>query len=201
MWNAINSLRTARRGALRARAWSVRQLSFNKERLEFDVTSDESERPEIFDDWGSDLDVTAGRIDRIRRERKVDETGAATGRGKRKRAQVVAKIREGDGEITVNGRPHVEYFQDWGHRSQLLIPFEVLNLEGKFDVELEVKGGGPTGQSEAAKIAISKALQNFEPNHRTKLKREFLLSTDVRRVQPKKWGKTKARRAWQWVKR
>eukprot|EP00466_Bigelowiella_natans_P014085 jgi/Bigna1/44739/e_gw1.101.38.1 len=148
-----------------------------------------------------DYQVTAGRIDRIRRERKVDETGAAMGKGKRKRAQVVAKIREGDGEITVNGKPHVEYFQDWGHRAQLLVPFEVLNLEGKFDVELEIKGGGPTGQSEAAKLAISKALQNFEPNHRTKLKREFLLSTDVRRVQPKKWGKTKARRAWQWVKR
>mmetsp|Transcript_6417 Transcript_6417/g.8827 ORF Transcript_6417/g.8827 Transcript_6417/m.8827 type:complete len:211 (+) Transcript_6417:191-823(+) len=180
---------------------SVRYLSFNKERLEFDITSDETDKPELFDDWGSDLDVVSGRIDRVRRERKVDETGAASGRGKRKRAQAVAKIRDGEGEITVNGRPHVEYFSDWGHRAQLLVPFEVTGTAGKFDVELELKGGGATGQAEAARLAISKALQNFEPNHRTKLKREYLLTTDIRRVQPKKWGRTKARRAWQWVKR
>uniref|UniRef100_A0A7S2XAV8 30S ribosomal protein S9 n=1 Tax=Lotharella oceanica TaxID=641309 RepID=A0A7S2XAV8_9EUKA len=179
----------------------LRLMSVRSDKLQLDVTSDESDEPAFFDDWAADLDIGATLKEKAKRERKVHEDGGAIGRGKRKRAQAFVKIWEGNGEITINGKPMVEHFYDIAHRAEVLYPFEVTKTEGKFNVEGTVKGGGPTGQAGALQLAISKAIQNFEPDHRYALKRRKMLSTDIRRVQPKKWGKTKARRAWQWVKR
>ncbi len=184
---------------------SARALSFQRERINFDLTSDESGDLEPFDDWDTDLEIGGARLDRARWKQNIDETGASKGRGKRKRARAFATIRPGDGEFMINGRPVYEYFSNTGHgyraRAALIEPFEVTMTTGQFDVDLELKGGGPTGQSQAARLAIARALQNYDPDHRPKLKAKMMLTVDSRRVEPKKWGRTKARRAWQWVKR
>lgn len=147
--------------------------------------------------WGPAKKATQARV----YERKVDENGEAYGKGGRKRSNACVWIREGTGRITVNGHSWVDYFTRIDQRDKILRPMYILGQTGKFDVRCSVTGGGQTGQAEAIRFCIARALQNWEPDWRPALKKEGLLTRDSRIVEMKKYGKKKARKSPQWVKR
>lgn len=134
-------------------------------------------------------------------ERKVDENGEAYAKGGRKCSFARVWVREGTGTVTVNGRSWVDYFPRVDQRDKILRPMHLLGMTGRFDVRCNVNGGGQTGQAEAIRFSLSRALQNWEPTWRPTLKKEGLLRRDARIVEPKKAGRKKARKSFQWVKR
>ncbi|EFN53841.1 hypothetical protein CHLNCDRAFT_25348, partial [Chlorella variabilis] len=105
------------------------------------------------------------------------------------------------GHMMINRRPYDRYFPDLLRRNDLLTPFLVTGTLGCFDVMVSVRGGGQTGQAQAVRHGIARALQNYEPALRPYLKPYGLLSRDSRIVERKKPGLKKARKAFQWVKR
>jgi small subunit ribosomal protein S9 len=135
------------------------------------------------------------------RLRLIDENGLSHGKGGRKSSSAWATLKPGTGLMFVNGRPYHEYFPSTEHRSQLGMPFYMTGTVAQFDVFLKVKGGGVTGQADAAKLAIANALQNFEPQFRPTLKVNALLKRDSRAVERKHAGRKKARKSFTWVKR
>lgn len=122
--------------------------------------------------------------------------------GKRKDAVARVKLKKGTGQITVNGRPMAEYFGRPVSQMIVLQPFELVEMVGKFDVEVNVHGGGLSGQAGAVRHGISKALNAYdEGSYRPALKRRGFLTRDSRVVERKKYGKHKARRSTQFSKR
>lgn len=134
-------------------------------------------------------------------ERKVNEHGVAYAKGGRKTSFARVKLFEGKGVITVNGRSWVDYFPSVAQRDKILRPMLLLGVIGRFDLQCSVNGGGITGQAEAIRFSLSRALQNWHPQWRPLLKKEGLLRRDSRIVEPKKFGRKKARKSFQWVKR
>jgi small subunit ribosomal protein S9 len=132
---------------------------------------------------------------------KLDEKGRAYGTGRRKDAVARVWVSRGSGKITVNGRDIVQYFARGTQRLVINQPFELANRIGQFDVTCIVAGGGLSGQAGAVRHGISRALVNFEPGLRVTLKKAGLLTRDSRVVERKKYGRHKARRGTQWVKR
>jgi len=130
-----------------------------------------------------------------------DELGRAYATGKRKDAIARVWIRPGSGKVTVNGKAMAEYFARPVLQMVLRQPFEVAGVDGQFDVQATVKGGGLSGQAGAVKHGISKALQLYEPSLRAALKAAGFLTRDSRVVERKKYGKRKARRSFQFSKR
>src|SRR5919108_3750089 len=118
--------------------------------------------------------------------------------GKRKYAIARAWLSPGSGEITVNARPFDRYFPRPTLRSLIQFPFEVTNLQGKYDVKATLCGGGPTGQAGALRHAISKALVTMNPTLREPLKKEGLLTRDPRVKERKKYGQKGARKRFQY---
>lgn len=123
----------------------------------------------------------------------------ATGRRKRSVAQV--RLYDGTGTFSLNGKPLEAYFPIQAQQIRIMEPFRTVNLEGRYDVHAKLHGGGTTGQSDALRLAISRALVELDPDYRTPLKREGLLTRDSRKVERKKYGLRKARRAPQYTKR
>ncbi|OIR40288.1 30S ribosomal protein S9 [Corynebacterium sp. NML130628] len=121
--------------------------------------------------------------------------------GRRKRAIARVTVVEGEGKITVNGREFEDYFPNKLHQQDILLPLTLLEREGQFDIKANVKGGGPTGQSGALRLAIARALNIYNPAERPTLKKAGLLTRDARAVERKKAGLHKARRAPQYSKR
>mgnify|MGYP002740835025 FL=1 len=121
--------------------------------------------------------------------------------GRRKTSVARVFLSEGKGEITVNKRPAAEYFNTDLLRTKLDQPFALTETAGTFDVIATVKGGGITGQAEAIRLGISRALCEVNPEYRLKLKPEGLLMRDPRMVERKKFGQKKARRRFQFSKR
>lgn len=132
---------------------------------------------------------------------KLDTKGRAYGTGRRKDAVARVWISRGSGKITVNGRDVVDYFKRGTQRLVIAQPFEVSNRNSQFDVVCTVSGGGLSGQAGAVRHGISRALINYEPELRGVLKQNGLLTRDARTVERKKFGKHKARKSTQWVKR
>ena len=110
-------------------------------------------------------------------------------------------MSKGKGNITVNGKDFKEYFPVDTMQYKLEQPFNIADLSGKFDVKANVDGGGTTGQAEAIRLAISRALCELDVENRPALKAEGLLTRDARVVERKKPGQKKARKKFQWVKR
>jgi small subunit ribosomal protein S9 len=135
------------------------------------------------------------------REPVRDELGRAYATGKRKDAVARVWIRPGSGKVTVNGKPMSEYFARPVLQMILRQPFQIAGVEGEFDVNATVAGGGLSGQAGAVKHGISKALQLYEPSLRGALKAAGFLTRDSRVVERKKYGKRKARRSFQFSKR
>ena len=121
--------------------------------------------------------------------------------GKRKTAQARAYLRKGTGVITVNGKPMEEYFTRPTSRLLVEQPLVLTNYTGKYDILVNVRGGGPSGQAGATRHAIARALLEVDPATRPVLKKEGLLTRDPREVERKKPGQAGARRRFQFSKR
>tara|TARA_B100001250_G_scaffold138972_1_gene118999 strand:+ start:530 stop:916 length:387 start_codon:yes stop_codon:yes gene_type:complete len=121
--------------------------------------------------------------------------------GRRKEAVARVYLSKGKGKIVVNGKDFKDYFPVETMQYKLEQPFKISDLSGKFDVKVNVGGGGTTGQAEAIRLAISRALCELDVENRPALKTEGLLTRDARIVERKKPGQKKARKKFQWVKR
>ena len=123
----------------------------------------------------------------------------ATGKRKNSIARVWL-IPNGNGEIKVNKKDLNKYFSRPLLNTLIKKPFEVIN-NNNFSVNVFVKGGGLSGQAGAIKLAISKALVNYDSKFRPALRKEGLLTRDSRIVERKKYGRKKARKSFQFSKR
>ncbi len=121
--------------------------------------------------------------------------------GRRKTAVARIYLSEGKGEVTVNKRPLEEYFTTGTLQYKVNQPFELTETAGKYNVNVNVTGGGITGQAEAIRLAISRALCEIDEENRSALKPEGLLTRDPRMVERKKFGQKKARKKFQFSKR
>jgi small subunit ribosomal protein S9 len=121
--------------------------------------------------------------------------------GRRKSSVARVRLYEGTGEYTLNGRTLDNYFQDPELRRRAHEAFKITELEGRYDVHATLHGGGTTGQSDALRLGIARGLIAIDPELRPALKKDGLLRRDDRRVEPKKYGLRKARRAPQFTKR
>ena len=121
--------------------------------------------------------------------------------GRRKTAIARIYLNEGQGNIVVNDRDYKEYFPTAILQYQVTEPFEVTGNAGKYDVKVNLDGGGITGQAEALSLAISRALIKINEEHRPPLKAKGLLRRDPRMVERKKFGQKKARKRFQFSKR
>ena len=121
--------------------------------------------------------------------------------GRRKSAVARVYLKEGSGKITINGRDQKEYFTLDQWIFKLNQPFALTDQEGKFDVSVNVKGGGFTGQVEAIRLGISRALVQLDEESKPALKKEGLMTRDPRMVERKKPGQPKARKKFQFSKR
>lgn len=101
----------------------------------------------------------------------------------------------------INKRPVYEYFGRIPHRFAVVSPFQATLTAGMYDCHVQTKGGGLTGQAEATRLAISRALQNHDPILRNVLRDGVFLTRDRRAVERKKPGKKKARKSFQYPKR
>ncbi|MBI33797.1 MAG: 30S ribosomal protein S9 [Flavobacteriales bacterium] len=121
--------------------------------------------------------------------------------GRRKSAVARVYLKEGNGQITINGKDQKEYFTLEQWLFKLNQPFALTDQEGKFDVTVNVKGGGFTGQVEAIRLGISRALVQLDEESKPALKKEGLMTRDPRMVERKKPGQKKARKKFQFSKR
>jgi len=121
--------------------------------------------------------------------------------GRRKTAVARIYMKPGKGEIKVNGRDYKEYFPFEVHQIVLQQPFTTLSANGTYDLKVNVRGGGITGQAEATRMAIARALVEANAENRPPLKKEGFLTRDPRMVERKKYGRRKARRKFQFSKR
>jgi small subunit ribosomal protein S9 len=121
--------------------------------------------------------------------------------GRRKEAVARVYLNKGTGNITVNEKEYKNYFPIMYLQNQVELPLKTLEVQTSFDFVVNVQGGGPKGQAEAIKMAISRVLCEANPEYRPALKKEGLLTRDSRMVERKKFGKRKARRSFQFSKR
>jgi len=121
--------------------------------------------------------------------------------GRRKTAVARIYMKPGSGQITVNKKDFKEYFPTGILQYVVNQPFAITNNEGKYDVKVNLDGGGVKGQAEALRLAISKALVEINPEYRPPLKEKGLMRRDPRMVERKKPGQKKARKKFQFSKR
>ena len=121
--------------------------------------------------------------------------------GRRKTAVARIYLSEGKGNITVNKRDFKEYFPTATLQYKVNQALEMTNKSGQYDVKINVYGGGITGQAEAVRLALSRALCKVDEENRSILKPEGLLTRDPRMVERKKYGQKKARKKFQFSKR
>jgi small subunit ribosomal protein S9 len=121
--------------------------------------------------------------------------------GRRKTSVARVFMSPGKGRIVVNKLPVEEYFKDEFKRSQALKPLVVADKQNDFDIKVNVRGGGVTGQSGAVCLAIARALVEFDETIRATLRTDRLLTRDPRMVERKKYGRKKARKSFQFSKR
>jgi small subunit ribosomal protein S9 len=121
--------------------------------------------------------------------------------GRRKTSVARLYFSEGKGNITVNKKDYKTHFPTSMLQYKIEQPMLLTGTEGAFDLKITVKGGGITGQAEAVRLAISRALCQHNEDHRGALKPEGLLTRDPRMVERKKFGQKKARKKFQFSKR
>ena len=121
--------------------------------------------------------------------------------GRRKTSVARVVLSAGNGTITVNGRDSKEYFPILMQQSKLQQPFKLTETEGKNNVTATIDGGGITGQVDALRLGIARALVKIDPELKPKLKAEELMTRDPRAVERKKFGRKKARKRYQFSKR
>ena len=130
-----------------------------------------------------------------------DSTGAFWGTGKRKTAVARVRLRPGDGQIVVNRRTADEYFGRETSRMIIRQPFDVTATDGKYQVDVNVRGGGVSAQAVAIRHGITRALLQVDAEFRPTLKKAGFITRDSRKVERKKYGRHKARKRPQYSKR
>ena len=121
--------------------------------------------------------------------------------GRRKTAVARIYLKEGSGKVTINKKELKDYFTTATLQYKVNQPLTLTNNEDKYDVNVNVYGGGITGQAEAVRLAISRAVCELDEENRSILKPEGLLTRDPRMVERKKFGQKKARKKFQFSKR
>jgi len=121
--------------------------------------------------------------------------------GRRKRSVARVLLRPGTGKWSVNGRTMPDYFPRPTHQIRVSEPLKVTGTDGSFDVIIRVRGGGLTGQSDAVRMGLSRALVEHDEEHRPALRDKGMLTRDARQVERKKPGQPKARKRFQFSKR
>ncbi len=123
----------------------------------------------------------------------------ATGRRKTSIARVM--LKKGSGKIEINGRAPEKYFPTENDVALMIQPLEVTDSTGKWDIKINVRGGGPSGQSGAILHGLSRAIVKVDPDSRLSLRKSGFLTRDSRMVERKKSGRPKARKKFQFSKR
>ncbi|VAW19987.1 SSU ribosomal protein S9p (S16e) [hydrothermal vent metagenome] len=121
--------------------------------------------------------------------------------GRRKSAVARIYVSEGKGNVIINKRDLKEYFPTDILQYVALQPLTLLNVKEKYDIKVNLDGGGYSGQAEALRLAIARALVNIDPESRAELKQAGFLTRDSREVERKKPGQPKARKRFQFSKR
>ncbi|PID93218.1 MAG: 30S ribosomal protein S9 [Bacteroidetes bacterium] len=121
--------------------------------------------------------------------------------GRRKAAVARVYMSEGKGQIIVNNRDYKDYFPNKQLHYVVEQPLNLLEVAGNYDIKVNLDGGGVTGQAEALRLAISRALIKVNPEHKAALRAEGFVTRDPRVVERKKPGQPKARKRFQFSKR
>ncbi|MDR3272223.1 MAG: 30S ribosomal protein S9 [Flavobacteriaceae bacterium] len=121
--------------------------------------------------------------------------------GRRKTAIARVYLSEGTGEFAINGRDYKEYFPTEILQYKITQPFQLTQTLGQYDIKVSTYGGGVTGQADAVRLGISRALVSINEENKAQLKPEGLLTRDPRMVERKKYGQKKARKRFQFSKR
>jgi|ERR1051326_8445487 small subunit ribosomal protein S9 len=121
--------------------------------------------------------------------------------GRRKRSVARALVTKGSGKITINNRESKEYFPSVVLHARVTQPLVKVDLLNKYDINIHVHGGGITGQSEAIRLAIARAMVEINPETKKALRADGMMNRDMRKVERKKPGQKKARKRFQFTKR
>jgi small subunit ribosomal protein S9 len=132
----------------------------------------------------------------------VEQRQYYEGVGRRKTATARVRIYlSGKGEIIVNDKPVDEYFPRAGDVTHLMAPLETVEMAGKVDMSVKVKGGGVTGQAGAVRLGVARALVKFDEEMRSPLRKAGMMTRDAREKERKKPGLKRARKAPTYTKR
>ncbi|MFA6263344.1 MAG: 30S ribosomal protein S9 [Candidatus Babeliales bacterium] len=134
----------------------------------------------------------------------MDKAGTALtkhGVGRRKSSVARVWLKPGTGKVVVNGKDYKTYFDTGLTRSAVVFPFKICGMEKNFDAKIAVVGGGMSGQADAVKLGISRALLASNQTLKSVLRQHGLLTVDARIKERKKYGQKAARRRFQFVKR
>ena len=137
----------------------------------------------------------------INKKVKLDFKDSKYATGRRKKSIAKVWVKKGSGNIYVNGKKMVEYFQKANLQTSIYRPLTIVNRKNEYDVRCFVKGGGLSGQAGAIVHGLARAVVLHEPDLKTTLKKEKLTTRDSRAVERKKYGRKKARRSFQFSKR
>ena len=130
-----------------------------------------------------------------------DAGGFIWGTGRRKTSVARVRVKPGSGKFLVNEREVDNYFSELQHRDACYAPLKATQIEGKLDIFVNVAGGGITGQSEAIRLGVARALKGYDPTLEQTLRDNNFLTRDARKVERKKYGQAGARRRFQFSKR
>ncbi len=123
------------------------------------------------------------------------------GTGRRKTSSARVYLKPGTGQVEINGRSIDQFFGRETGRMIVRQPFQAVDMDGKFDIDVHVTGGGITGQAGAIRLGITRALMAYDDTLRTSLRKAGFVTRDAREVERKKVGRRKARRGTQFSKR
>ncbi|HEY3250678.1 MAG TPA: 30S ribosomal protein S9 [Ignavibacteria bacterium] len=121
--------------------------------------------------------------------------------GRRKTSTARVFLYEGSGSVTINGKSGTDFFKKDSLLKEAIDPLNVIDMKNRFDVVVNVKGGGVNGQVGAIRLGISRAILKYDASLRPGLKKEGMLTRDSRMVERKKSGQPKARKRFQFSKR
>ena len=137
----------------------------------------------------------------VKQKIKLDFKDSKYATGRRKKSIAKVWLKKGSGNIHVNGKKMVDYFQKPNLQVSIFRPLTIIKREREFDVRCSVKGGGLSGQAGAIIHGLARAIVLLEPEHKSVLKKKKLTTRDSRAVERKKYGHRKARRSFQFSKR